>query len=98
MPRHLLILTLVPLVAGCGPRIDGELIAGRTVMITNREDAPLSVTRLVANNQGGRAECVDDAATVLAPGRSYSTTFFLCEEVREVEVETDQGRREINFD
>jgi hypothetical protein len=85
------------LLAGCGPQIDGELIAGRTVMITNREDAPVSITRIVANDAEDNAECVEEPGTPLGPGRTYTTTFFLCDEVREVDIVTDQGTREIDF-
>jgi hypothetical protein len=97
MARRLILLPLL-LLAGCGPKLDGELIAGRTVMITNREDERLSVTRIVANDAENRTECVVEPGTALAPGRSYTTTFFLCDEVREIDVETDQGTREIAFD
>ena len=97
MDRRLILLPLLLLV-GCGPRLDGELIAGRTVMITNREDERVSVTRIVANDAEGRKECVVEPGTALGPGRSYTTTFFLCDEVREIDVETDQGTREIDFD
>lgn len=83
---------------GCGPRLDGELIAGRTVMITNREDEAVSITRIVANDAGGRSECVEEPGTSLRPGRSYTATFFLCEEVREVDVETDQGTTQLEFE
>lgn len=83
---------------GCGPRLAGELIAGRTVMITNSGSSPLRVERIIANDHTKRSECVDLPEVVLGPGRSYTTTFFYCDEVREVDIETDRGWREINFD
>jgi hypothetical protein len=92
-----LFLTLVALTA-CGPRIGGELIAGRTVMVTNQGEDPIRIERIIANDQTGRAECEDRPAVALAPGRSYTTTFFHCEEVREIDVETDAGWREVDFD
>jgi len=92
-----LFLTLLGLTA-CGPRLEGELVAGRTVLITNSGENPLRVERIIANDQTGRAECEDKPAVALAPGRSYTTTFFYCEEVREIDVETDAGWREVDFD
>jgi hypothetical protein len=92
-----LTLGLLALTA-CGPQLKGELVAGRTVMVTNKGDTPLNVKRIIANDQTGRAECVDQPAVQLAPGRSYTTTFFYCEEVREIDVETDAGWREVDFD
>lgn len=97
MNRSLLLLPLL-LLAGCGPKLEGELIAGRTVMITNKDDGRVSITRIVANDQRERSECIEEPGTALEPGRSYTTTFFACDEVREVDVETDQGTRQIDFD
>lgn len=97
MTRALLVIACA-LLAGCGPRLDGERIAGRTVTVTNREARPVTLTRIVANDADGRTECVEEPATTLPPGRTYTTTFFLCDEVREVDVETDLGTREIGFD
>ncbi len=97
--RRLACLTLGLLaLAACGPRLEGELVAGRTVLVTNKGESPLRVERIIANDQTGRAECVDQPAVQLGPGRSYTTTFFYCEEVREVDVETDAGWREVDFD
>lgn len=99
MTRRLLAALTFPLVlTACGPRLEGEAIAGRTVMITNGEDEALTVIRIVANDQDGRAECMEAPGAVLGPGRSYTTTFFLCDEVKEVDVETDRGSREISFE
>lgn len=95
-PSSLVLATL--LLTACGPRLEGELVAGRTVMLTNEGDGPLKVERIIANDQTGRSECVDTPAVQLAPGRSYTTTFFYCEEVREVDVKTDAGWREVDFD
>lgn len=95
--RFALLLAATALLAGCGPRLEGELIAGRTVMITNKDERRVSITRIVANDAGDRPECVEEPGTALEPGRSYATTFFACDEVREVDVETDQGTREIGF-
>jgi hypothetical protein len=97
MRRPALTLCLLSL-AGCGPQLQGELVAGRTVLITNAGDDPIRIERIIANDQTGRSECVDTPAVELAPGRSYTTTFFYCEEVREVDVETDAGWREVDFD
>jgi hypothetical protein len=33
----------------------------------------------------------------LGPGRTYTTTFFYCDEVSEVDVETDKGARELSL-
>lgn len=92
------VLCACALLAACGPRLEGELIAGRTVTVTNREEGPVTIARIVANDADGRAECVEEPATTLPPGRTYTTTFFLCEEVREVAVETDRGTWEIGFE
>lgn len=86
------------LLAGCGPRLEGERVAGRTIVITNNGSDPLAIKRIIANDQTNRTECVDLPATTLGASRSYTTTFFYCEEVREVDVETDQGWREVDFD
>lgn len=98
MRRTALILTTCVLLAACGPKLEGELIAGRTVTVTNREDAPVTLTKIIANDAGGRQECVNEPATTLGPGRTYTTTFFLCDEVKAVDVETDQGTRQIGFE
>jgi len=97
MIRPLLLVCATALLAACGPKIEAELIAGRTVMITNGEPEPVGITRIVANDSDGRSECVDEPGTVLPPGRTYTTTFFLCDEVREVAIETDRGDSEIHF-
>gem|GEM_PF-6297656 len=91
------LLAIGTALAGCGPRLDGELIAGRTVMVTNAGGGTLRIDRIIANDETGRSECVDLPKVELAPGRSYTTTFFYCEEVREVDVETDAGWREVDF-
>lgn len=96
--RAILLLALPALLSACGPRLKGEAIAGRTVMITNDEQETVTINRIVANDSDGRAECVDTPAAALGPGRTYTVTFFYCEEVREVDVETDRGSREIGFD
>lgn len=98
MRRTALILTTCALLAACGPKLEGELIAGRTVTVTNREDAPVTLTKIIANDAGGRQECVNEPTTTLGPGRTYTTTFFLCDEVKTVDVETDQGTRQIGFE
>jgi hypothetical protein len=98
MRRALILLAVGAALAGCGPRVAGELIAGRTVMVTNDGDSPLRIARIIANDETDRSECVDQPDVALAPGRSYTTTFFYCEEVREIDVETDGGWREVNFD
>jgi hypothetical protein len=98
MKRTSCLLTIAAALAGCGPRLTGELIAGRTVMITNGGDTALKVERIIANDHTNRSECVEKPGVELPPGRSYTTTFFYCEEVREVDVETDKGWREVGFD
>ena len=98
MKRILLLLLLAPALTACGPRLRSDLIAGRTVMVTNGGDGPVRIERIIANDHTERAECVDLPKVELAPGRSYTTTFFHCEEVREIDVETDAGWREMGFD
>jgi hypothetical protein len=98
MKRILLLLVVGPALAGCGPQLSSELIAGRTVMVTNAGEGPLKVERIIANDHVDRSECVDLPNVELAPGRSYTTTFFHCEEVREIDIETDAGWRELDFD
>jgi len=98
MKRPLLLVCATCLLAACGPKLEAELIAGRTVMITNGEEEPVGITRIVANDADGRSECVDEPGTVLPPGRTYTTTFFLCEEVRQIDIATDQGESEIEFE
>lgn len=89
--RVLLILPYCVLVAGCGPNIEAETIANRVVMLTNAEDEPLTIQKIVANDRRGRAECVDTPGAELGPGRTYTKTFFYCDDVTEVDVETDRG-------
>ena len=98
MRRTALILTACALLAACGPKLDSELIAGRTVTVTNGEDGPVTLIRIVANDADGRQECVNEPATTLRPGRTYTTTFFLCDEVTKVDIETDRGTRGIAFE
>ena len=98
MRRSLALLAACACLAGCGPKLDSELIAGRTVTVTNGEDGPVTLIKIVANDAGGRQECVNEPATTLGPGRTYTTTFFLCNEVKEVDIETDRGTREIGFE
>jgi hypothetical protein len=88
---------LALLLVGCGPSLKAEAIAGRTILITNDSDETLTIQRIVANKSGGRTECVDQPGATLSPGRSYTTTFFYCDEVREVDVETDRGTRAIDL-
>lgn len=98
MNRLMLLFPLL-LLSGCGgPAVEAERVAGRTVMVTNKGKDRLSITRIVANDAGGRTECVDEPGTALGSGRSYTTTFMHCEEVSKVAVETNQGTREISFD
>lgn len=92
------LLALSLALTGCGPALRAEAIAGRTIMITNDTDETLTIRRIVANDSAGRSECVDQPGATLSPQRSYTTTFFYCDEVRAIEVETDQGNRRISFD
>jgi hypothetical protein len=96
--QAVLLLFALTLLAGCGPRLKGEAIAGRTIMITNEEQQTVTISRVVANDSDGRSECVDTPGAALGPGRTYTVTFFYCEEVHEIDVETDQGTRAIAFD
>lgn len=98
MTRRLLLIPFAALtLSACGPQLDIEAIAGRTFMITNREDGDVRVERVIANDAAGRAECVREPGALLGPGRSVTVTFFDCGEVREVEVETDQGSVELEL-
>lgn len=97
--RTLLLAALgATVLTACGPQIEAELIAGRTVRIINMDDERIGIAKIVANDADGRAECVDEPGSTLDPERSYTTTFMLCEEVRTVDVHTDRGRREISFE
>ncbi|MFN3726438.1 MAG: hypothetical protein ACK4SZ_09040 [Allosphingosinicella sp.] len=89
--RVLLILPICAGVAACGPNIEAETIANRVVMLTNAEDEPITIQKIVANDRPGRAECVDTPGAQLGPGRTYTKTFFYCDELTEVDVETDRG-------
>ena len=96
--RVLFILPCAAALAGCGPNIEAETIANRVVMLTNAEDEPITIQKIVANDRDGRAECVDTPNAQLGPGRTYTKTFFYCDEVRQVEVETDRGSVTIGLD
>lgn len=89
--RVLLILPICAVVAACGPNIEAETIANRVVMLTNAEDEPITIQKIVANDRPGRSECVDTPGAQLGPGRTYTKTFFYCDELTEVDVETDHG-------
>jgi hypothetical protein len=89
--RRLTCLLLPLAIAACGPKLSAEAIAGHTVMITNDEDHAVTVQRIVANDDEGKAECVEAPAAALGPGRTYTTTFFYCDAVTKVRVETDAG-------
>ena len=96
--RVLLFLPCIALVAGCGPNIEAETIANRVVMLTNAEDEPLTIHKIVANDRPGRSECVDTPGAQLGPGRTYTKTFFYCDDVTEVDVETDRGTVTLDLD
>ena len=89
--RRFTFSALCLLLAACGPRLTAEAIAGRTLMITNGEERSITIEKVVANGSDGRAECVDIPAAALGPGRTYTTTFFYCDEVKRISVETDVG-------
>lgn len=89
--RVLLILPFCAVLASCGPNIEAETIANRVVMLTNAEDETITIQKIVANDRPGRAECVDTPGAQLGPGRTYTKTFFYCDELTEVDVETDRG-------
>ena len=95
--RRALIPSLCLLLAACGPRLTAEAIAGRTIMITNGEDRTVTIEKVVANGSDGRAECVDTPTAALGPGRTYTTTFFYCDEVKRISVETDAGTTSLNL-
>jgi hypothetical protein len=92
-----LLLTPLLLLAACGPRLSAEAIAGRTVMITNDEARDVTIQRIVANGDDSKAECVDAPGQTLGPGRTYTTTFFTCDTVATVSVETDAGTRRLTL-
>jgi hypothetical protein len=97
MRYRLPIAPLCLLLAACGPKLTGQAVAGRTVMITNGEERDVTIQRIVANGSDGRAECVDSTGAVLGPGRTYTTTFFYCDAVTRVNVETDAGTASLNL-
>src|SRR5688500_4206956 len=89
--RVLLILPCCPLVACWGRSVEAETSANGVVMRTNAEDEPLTIHKTVGNGRPGRSECVDTPGAQLGPGRTYTKTFFYCDDVQEVDVETDRG-------
>ncbi|MDB5668792.1 MAG: hypothetical protein JWL74_1742 [Alphaproteobacteria bacterium] len=89
--RVLLILPCCAVASACGPNIEAETIANRVVMLTNAENEPLTIHKIVVNDRPGRSECVDTPAAQLGPGRTYTKTFFYCDDVQAVDVETDRG-------
>lgn len=93
-----IVLPPCALLTGCGPDLRAETIANRVVMLTNAEDEPVTIQKIVANDSPGRAECVDTPAAQLGPGRTYTKTFFYCGELREVDVETNSGSTRIELD
>jgi hypothetical protein len=94
------LLLLIPVagLAGCGPDLEAETIANRVVMLTNAEDDPVTIHKIVANDRPGRSECVDTPGAQLGPGRTYTKTFFYCDAVRQVDVQTDRGSVRIDLD
>ena len=97
MTRFLLLPPLL-LLAACQSQLEVEAIAGRTIMITNRSDGDIRIERVIANDQDGRAECVQSPTALLGPGRSHTLTFFDCGIVTELDVETDQGTIELDVE
>lgn len=83
---------------GCTAPVAVEAIAGRTFLVSNRGDGDLRVQRLIANDGDGRAECVQSPAAMLGPGRSLTVTFFDCGAVTKLEVETDRGNHDFDFE
>ena len=91
MPMRPLALGPLLLLAACGPRLSAEAIAGHTVMVTNDENREVTIQRIVANGDDARPECVDAPEQTLGAGRTYTVTFFTCDTVTTVRVETDVG-------
>lgn len=94
--RHLVIVLPLAL-AACGPKVDARRYVGRVVEITNHDTQTIHVTRIVANAGDGQSSCNDFPNVTLAPGQSYSTTFMVCGEVRELKIETKEGNAYLSW-
>lgn len=92
------LLATVALLAGCQPPLEVQSIARRTFTITNRGDEEVRIERVVANDGDGRAECVQTPDVALGPGRAHSLSFFDCGEVDELEIDTDRGEVDLEWD
>ena len=99
MRPQLLVIAFAALgLAGCEPpRLEAGSIAGRTFILTNRSDSDIRINEIEANDQEGRAECVQRPNVTLRPGQTYTVTFANCGDVTLLEVETDWTEYEYGF-
>ena len=75
---------------GCGPKMEGHLLLGRVVSITNKDESSFTIEKIVANRNHDDT-CTETPDKLLEPGETYNTTFFICGSVSEIEVDTDRG-------
>lgn len=95
--RRFWLIALPLLLTACGPKVDARRYVGRVVEITNRDTQTIHVTRIVANAGEGQSSCNDFPNVTLAPGQSYSTTFMVCGEVKELKIETKEGNAYLSW-
>lgn len=85
-------LAFAMLLSGCGPRMEGRLIAGSIVEIKNADRRDFTITRIVAN-KSETWSCTQNMNRALHPGDTATATFFLCGTVSSIQVTTDRGIR-----
>jgi hypothetical protein len=84
---------------GCGgPKMEASRLIGRVVTITNKDQGAFTIQRLVANDNDKAAECVSTPNASVAPGGSYTETFFVCGHVSKLAVYTDRGETTLYTD
>ncbi len=97
MGRRLAVLVLVAVgLVGCGPQISAQRdgVAARVISVTNKDSRHFTIDHIVANDKVSDSSCTDRpsaSVATLAPGESYTTTFFVCGPVDRITVYTDAG-------
>ncbi len=85
-------LCLLIALTGCGgPKMEASGLLGRVVTITNKDDTSFTIQRLVANDNEKAPECVSAPDSAVAPGETFTETFFVCGRVSKLAVYTDRG-------
>ena len=87
------------LLAACEepPKFAATRTLWRGVTITNIDERPFLVKRVVANESPENSNCNNYPSTSIAPGESHTMVFLLCGNVGTVQVQTDLGSTTLTF-